>query len=408
MSGADRPILIAGAGIGGLAAALALAEIGISVEILEKRRDVVETGAGIQIGPNGTRLLIKLGVADRLAASIAVPDAIIARSGITGRTIAELPLGQWIAERHGAPYWTTHRQDLHRALLTAVAASPRIVVTRGFELASLRESADTIAAIAIDGRTVNGRGLLGADGVWSKVRDHIAPGATPRDVGKSAARTVLAMEHVPAGLGGNVTGLWLSPASHLVHYPIRQGRDMALVLIVEDAAHDQAGDRYWDRDVPPGWIEARTTSLTPLARELLAECRDWQRWSLVSGAHLPSWSHRRATLLGDAAHPILPFLAQGAAMALEDAAVLADCLGRARLDVPRAFDKYQRERIARTRRVADAARRNGQIYHLSGIPAAARDFAMGRAGGARLMASYDWLYGWQPPVTGSRGSPTST
>jgi salicylate hydroxylase len=390
---AGLPMLIAGGGIGGLAAALAIAETGLRVQVLERRDTAHEAGAGIQIGPNGTSILQMLGVAPRLVPLVGQPSSIIARDGRTGAALAELPLGRWIEERHGAPYWTALRQDLHGALLDAALAHPRISVVRGFEIDDITEAPERVEATSTDGRAHVGRGLIGADGVWSTIRRKTFSVEDPKFTGRSAVRALLPIDKAPSALRGASTGLWLSPGSHLVHYPVRSGRDIAIVLIVGDDTREDG----WSRDVLPGWIAAHTHGLAPLAADLLNGVRGWQRWSLVAAPPLRRWSAGRVTLLGDAAHPMLPFLAQGAVMALEDAVVLARSLAATRGDAPQAFEAYERQRSARTRRVVAAAARNGQIYHLSGLAAEARNFTMRSLGGPRLMSSYDWLYRWRGP-----------
>lgn len=401
MSETAGTVRVAGAGIGGLAAALALARHGWAVSILEQRTALAEAGAGIQIGPNGVRLLEELGIAASLAPAVAEPTAIVVRDGATARPIVELPLGAWISRRHGAPYWTTHRQDLHRALLTRAMAVPRITITSGFEVCDVTTLASHATAIAADGRTLSGAAVVAADGLWSAVRRHVAPLSGLRPIGKAAVRTVIPTASLPAGLADEATGLWLAPGAHLVHYPIRRGAETAIILVLDDATSatgtDGALRREWQREVPEGWIEAHTRSLSPLARAVLAAGRDWRRWSLHATGALPEWARGRIALLGDAAHPVLPFLAQGAVLALEDAVVLAHCLGPPGGDVARGLKSYEHKRRLRAGRVAAAAARNGRVYHLAGPAALVRDLVMRMAGGERLMAGYDWLYGWRPP-----------
>jgi salicylate hydroxylase len=385
-------ILIAGAGIAGLATALALAQRGYASDLLEVRAEPTEAGAGIQIGPNGVRCLQSLGVADSLRPAVAEPDQIIVRSGVSGAAIADIPLGRWIADRHGQPYWTAHRQDLHRALLDAARAEPRITIAWGQSPDTIIPSEEGVVVTAADGRSWQADGLIGADGIWSRVRAYLSPVNTLRFVGKCAARTVIPSDALPADVRTTSVGLWLAAGAHLVHYPIRNGREIAVVLITDDAS----ADRDWVRAVEPGWIETAGRDLAAPARAVLAAGRDWRSWSLAEGQGLARWSRGRVTLAGDAAHPVLPFLAQGAVMALEDALVLAECVAATGEDIAAAFEAYERVRITRTAHLAAVARRNGRLYHLAGLPAAVRDLGMRALGGRRLIAGYDWLYGWRP------------
>lgn len=385
-------LLISGAGIAGLATALALAQRGYASDILEARAEPSEAGAGIQIGPNGVRCLEALGINDRLRPLIHAPDGISVRSGVSGALITEIPLGRWIAERHGQPYWTAHRQDLHRALLDAALVESRITITWSQSPDTITPTAEGVTVTAADGRSWQADGLVGADGIWSAVRAYLSPVNPLRFVGKSAARTVIPADVFPDDVETCSVGLWLAAGAHLVHYPIRGGREIAVVLITDDAS----ADRDWVREVPAVAIETAGRDLAPAARAVLAVGRDWRRWSLAEGQGLARWSRGRVTLAGDAAHPVLPFLAQGAVMALEDALVLAECVAATGEDIATAFEAYERARIARTVRVAAAARRNGQIYHLAGLAAAIRDVGMRTFGGRRLIADYDWLYGWRP------------
>jgi 2-polyprenyl-6-methoxyphenol hydroxylase-like FAD-dependent oxidoreductase len=389
-TGGTEPVLIAGGGIGGLAAAIALARCGIASHVLERRPTFHEEGAGIQIGPNGMRILERLGVARALRAHVGVPEAIRVRDGASGAELARLPLGRWIEKRHGAPYWVAQRRDLHAALLQVARAESRIALSMGFAVAEVAANADRVAVADGSGHAWTGRALIAADGLWSAVRPRIFLTEAPRFAGRSAARCVLPLGLLAPELTRQETGLWLFPDAHVVHYPVSGGTELAVVVIVQDE-HD---DEDWSAPVPPAWVEQRLPACAPPLRELVATARTWRKWALHTLPVPQSWTRGPIALLGDAAHPVVPFLAQGGVLALEDAVVLADAL-KGQDDVAWALKWYERRRRPRALRVADASRRNGAIYHLSGGLALARNLTLRMLPPQRLMARYDWLYGWR-------------
>lgn len=387
------PVLIAGGGIGGLATALALARRGIASTVLERRHLYGEDGAGIQIGPNGTRILEALGVGTFLAARAAVPDELRILDAATARPLAAFPLGRWIAERHGAPYWVAHRRDLHSALISAAARQSLIEIKMGFEVASVRNDTNAAAAVSSEGDACQGDVLIAADGVWSRLRDGAFSGGPLSPTGKCAVRAVLPIGDVPEPLRRNDVHLWLGPRVHVVHYPVSAGEKVALVAIFEDR---EVADG-WGTTCEASWVAARTGGFAPLLRDLLARPAQWRSWSLMELCGRPRFAAGRMALLGDAAHPILPFFAQGGVMALEDAAVVADCLAADPRHPVRALARYERLRKPRVQRVARASRMNGRIYHLGGLAGEARDFAFARIPPERFMRRFDWLYGWTAP-----------
>lgn len=394
------PILIAGGGIGGLATALALARRGIASHVLESRPAFAAEGAGIQIGPNGTRILTELGLAEALSPHVARPASIRVLAGETARSIVELPLGPWIAARHGSPYWVAHRSDLHRALLSNAEASPLITITLNAAACKLGRTANGVAVEmrssgsapttpALSG--AEGRGLIAADGLWSDFRSTMFDVAPPRFDNRSAARAIVSTCDAPPSLRAETTFVWLAPGAHVVHYPVRGGREIAVVVI----ATATEANRDWSQSLTAARVLDRTRTFNPQLNRLLEAAAGWRSWSLHTLPPPKRISDGLVALLGDAAHPILPFLAQGGVMALEDAAVIARELAASPGDVASAFARYQRARLSRIARVAHASRRNGQMFHLGGGLAIARNTAMRALGGASIMAAYDWLYGWQ-------------
>ena len=395
---AAGPILIAGGGIGGLALALALARTGRSATVLEQREQFATEGAGIQLGPNGVRVLERLGLAAALRPLVGEPEALRVHDGCSGRPLATLPLGHWIATRHGAPYWAAHRGDLHGALLAAASAEPRITLRTGFALASFDERGESVAVRSGTGETVEGCALVGADGLWSRVREVVCPTHSPEFVGASATRTVL--EAKEAGrLAAPAVGLWLTPGVHVVHYPVRRGCEVAVVVI---AAEDWQG-REWDAAADRGTLLAHLAGFHRSLTDVLASVTEWRKWSLYRLAPLPRWSAGRVAVMGDAAHPMLPYLAQGGVLALEDALVLANCLSVHAGEETGAFGAFEASRRKRAGRVQALSRRQGRIYHLPPPLSWVRDAGLRLIPGAWLMASYDWLYGWQADVESLHG-----
>jgi salicylate hydroxylase len=384
-------ILIAGAGIAGLATALALARTGRAVTLLEKRAESSEEGAGIQIGPNGMRILQALGVTPFLEGKIAWPESIRVMDGLTGKLLTSLPLGRDIATRHGAPYGVLHRGDLHDAIRSAVASMPAVTIRYEANVIAARSSSESVTVELAGGETIECDLLIGADGIWSTLRRTVM-GAPPLTfTGKCAIRTVLSNDAVPPGISTADTTIWLRPAAHVVHYPVRAGRELAIVAIFDDRALGE----IWSQPVDPALISERARSFPPTLRTLLQQPAQWRQWSLYKSAAPFPWIGKRVVLVGDAAHPPLPFLAQGGVMALEDAIILAELLRTvAAADMPARLLDFERIRRPRTTRVMEASARNGRAYHLDGLMRRARNAVLAATPPHLFMQQYDWLYGW--------------
>jgi salicylate hydroxylase len=380
--------LIAGGGIGGLAAAIALARQGMPCEILERSHFAEETGAGIQLGPNATRALRALGVLDTIGGAFR-PDSIVIHDGVTGAKLAAMPLGAAAEQRYGAPYLTLRRADLHAGLRAALASQRHAELRTGFDLSAIEaQGGDGVVARATDGSAAKGACLIGADGIWSALRSRISPGANLRFAGATAWRTQIARATLPARFAEPVVGLWIGPRTHLVHYPVGGGDDLNVVAVTAGGTGRQ------------GWSEPREAasllaSFAPWAKDvksLLERAEAWRGWSLYRLAGLERWSAGPLTLLGDAAHPVLPYLAQGAALAIEDGLALAACLARAPGDPASSFRNYEDQRRPRVTRVQRASRSFGVLYHLGGPLAAARNFILARQREETALRRFDWLY----------------
>jgi salicylate hydroxylase len=391
MSGTNEPVVIAGGGIGGLSAALALAKQGIASRVLERRAEFSEAGAGIQLGPNASRLLCELGAGQALEPSVALPEALTVHDGVSGRDLTRLPLGTWIAGRHGAPYWTVHRQDLHAALLETARREPLIAIQTEAAVTVFDDHAGGVTATLASGETVHGRALIAADGLWSNLRAQVTPTGPLMPAGKCAYRGVIARTQMPPELSADDVHIWLSPGAHVVHYPVRAGREIALVAVLDDPTE---GDS-WSLAAPQSWVQDRAGRYPPDLKAILGAVGEWRMWSLQKVAPLASWVKGHVALLGDAAHPIFPFLAQGGVLAIEDACTLAKCLSIDKGSVAQKLAAYAAQRMPRAARVVEASSRNGRIYHLNGPMALARNAVLRATPAAQLMKGYDWLYGFR-------------
>lgn len=390
----SRPVLIAGGGIAGLSCAIALADCGIASLILERSALASEAGAGIQIGPNGVRALRLLGIADDVNEVAGHPTAIHIRDARSARTLATLPLGPAIEARLGAPYWTAHRADLHAALSHRAQSLAHVRLASSFDVASVEATATGVKVQSASGQIVTGHALIGADGIGSRVRNYVAQAANPKPLQRRAYRSIVAGPAIPAAIDPTATGLWLTGGAHIVHYPVRAGGELAIVVILSDANASQGWSQQEDRDA----LLAKVAHLNSSLRDLIAAAPQWRSWALADQPPLERWANGRVVLVGDAAHPVLPFLAQGGVLALEDAVTLAPLLAQHRADPATAFQTFEKLRRKRALRVYAASRTNGTIYHLRGPAALARNVALQALSGPQLLSRYDWLYGWQPPA----------
>ncbi|HZS63921.1 MAG TPA: FAD-dependent monooxygenase [Xanthobacteraceae bacterium] len=390
----SRTILVAGAGLGGLTAALALAKRGFRAEVFEQSTRLEEIGAGIQLSPNAMHVLLALGLEEALRPHVVSAECISVRKGSSGRELARVPLGLYAERRYGAPYWMIHRSDLQKVLIEAARANPDISVQLGSKVRDFAVHANGVTAqvqAGYDADEKRGIALVAADGLWSALRRRLGHLAPPRFARRTAWRATVAADAVPYRFTEPCVDLWLGRHAHLVHYPVKAGREINIVAIVRD----EAGEPGWSREGARKEIVSRFRRGWAIdARNMVATPEQWSRWALYDCAPLDHWGEGPVTLLGDAAHAMLPFLAQGAAMAIEDAIVLAESLAALPDDPARAMRHYEGLRRDRTARAQREARRNGRRYHASGIEAALRNLALRGFGGKALLWRYRWLYGW--------------
>src|SRR5689334_13226307 len=374
-NGQDLPFLVAGGGIGGLVTAYALASKGFPVRVFEQAPEFKELGAGIQLGPNVFRALERIGLKADMLTDAWIPEKLQMRDALTGEEITTVPLGEPFVARFKQPYAVTHRADIHGVYLKACQGSNLISLENSRRVDDFTDHGHRVTIRLKNGEEAEGRALIGCDGA-------------PRISGHIAYRAVLKREEVPDELWRPDMMLWVGPKTHFVHYPLRRGQLYNLVAVFHS-------DRYvegWNAEGAKDELFARFAGQRPEVLRLLERIETWRMWVLCDREPIKEWTKGRVTLLGDAAHPMLQYLAQGACMATEDAVCLAEKVAAAPDDVPGAFHAYQQQRYLRTGRVQIMARVYGEFYHARGVAAELRYAALH---GRTAQESYDgmaWLY----------------
>jgi len=394
------PIIIAGGGIGGLAAALGLARKGYRSIVLEKAPQLGEIGAGIQLGPNAFHAFDYLGVGDMARRMAVYIDSLRFMDAMTGEEVTRIPLDDTFRTRFENPYAVVHRGELFGVFLRACKENPLIELCVGSEVKTYDQDGSSVTAFLANGETVVGRALIGADGLWSNIRRKLVGDGAPRVSGHTTYRSVIPIEEMPEDLRWNAATLWAGPKCHIVHYPLSGWKTFNLVVTYHnDAAEPVAALPVTKEEVAKGFAH-----VAPVARQVIERGKDWKLWVLCDRDPVSNWVDERVALLGDAAHPMLQYFAQGACMAMEDAVCLSAELEGNEVSIESALLAYNSKRALRTARVQLQSREIGQhIYHPSGAHARLRNAMMSAKTADDWYDSVAWLYG----TTGLEGAVSS-
>lgn len=381
---ADQKALIVGAGIGGLTASLCLARCGFEVEVYEQADVIGEVGAGLQLSPNSSRVMHYLGLEPAIAAAAFLPQAAEIRHWKSGKLLSSTPFGDSALARYGAPYYHIHRADLIAALLQVASEHAKIQINTATKIQGFEEIPNGVV-LACNGRQVRGDMLIGADGIHSVIRSELFGEDESQFTGNVAWRGLVRAEKIPDGRIPPVAGLWWGPRKHFVHYYVRNKELINCVCVVEKSGWEveswvEQGNLQELQEDFAGWDDTITSLIAAMEPD---ECF---KWALYDRAPMASWGKGCVSLLGDACHATLPFLAQGAAMAIEDAVVLSASVEKEGIES--GLRRYETLRMPRTARIQDASRRNSRIFHMSGIKSWARDLVTGVAADNVL----DWIY----------------
>ena len=391
----DEQVLIVGGGIGGLTAALALARQGIRSQVIEQAAAFKEIGAGIQLGPNVFRMFERLGLIEPISALAVFPENLVMLDSISGEEVTRIPLGDAFRRKFHYPYALIHRADLHNVLLEHCRKSNLIRLDAAQKVVDLAETSGVITAKTANGKDYRCAALIGADGLWSTIREFVVGDGKPKPAGHIAYRAVLPTMEIPEQYRWRNMTLWAGEKVHFVLYPLRTGELYNLVAVFHSNRYEEGWDSFGD----PAELHERFAATCAPVRMLLAKIESWRMWVLCDRPPVKDWSRGRVTLLGDAAHPMLQYLAQGACMAVEDAVCLADKAVEMNGDYAKAFRAYQAARYLRTGRVQIMARVYGEFYHAGGVAKELRNLMLGSRTPDDAMTGLDWLYGEQTELT---------
>ena len=389
-SSAESRVLVAGGGIGGIAAALALVRQGFAVRVLEQAPELGEIGAGIQLGPNGFAAFDALGIGEIARAKAVYTDEMVMHDALDETLVGRIPTGEAFRKRFGNPYAVIHRADVHGSLLEGAKASDRIEVATSTQVQRIEQDDTGVTVFDARGNRHRGVALIGADGVKSAVRRQYV-GDEARVSGHVVYRAVVDRADFPKNLQWNAASIWVGPNCHLVHYPLRGGEQYNVVVTFHSREQEEWSVREGSREEVQSYFEG----ICPRARQLIDLPKDWKRWATADREPIGQWNFGRATLLGDAAHPTLQYLAQGACMAMEDAVTLGEALRVHDNDFAKAFEHYQRSRVARTARIVLSAREMGRIFHAKGVERLVRNGLWTGRSPERFYDAMEWLYGWR-------------
>ena len=387
----DLPVIVAGGGIGGLAAALALVRQGFQVTVLEQSPQIGEIGAGIQLGPNAFHAFDALGVGEVARSRAVYTEAMVMHDAIDESLVGRIDTGAAFRQRFGNPYAVIHRADVHGALLEGAQATGRVQfhTSTRIERVEQDEAAGTVSGIDQNGRRWTGQALIGADGGKSVVRQQYV-NDPPRVTGHVVYRAVVDKADFPADLQWNAASLWAGPKCHLVHYPLRGGEQYNVVVTF----HSRETETWGVTDGSKAEVESYFQGICPRARQLIELPKSWRRWATADREPIGTWVFGRTTILGDAAHPTTQYMAQGACMALEDAVTLGEALRVTGKDWPAALALYQANRVTRTARIVLSGREMGRLYHAAGVERLVRNSLWKGRSQSQFQDAVAWLYGW--------------
>ena len=382
-------VLVAGGGIGGLAAALALVRQGFGVKVLEQAPEIGEIGAGMQLGPNAFHAFDALGVGDKARSGAVFTDYLVMHDAIDEYQVGKIPTGETFRRRFGNPYAVIHRVDAHLSLLEGARETGKVEFLTSTRVERVEQDDDGVTAHDQNGNAHRGIALIGADGVKSAVRAQYV-NDPPRVTGHVVYRSVVDRKNFPKDLQWNAASVWVGPNCHLVHYPLRGGEQYNVVVTF----HSRNKEEWGVTEGSPEEVQSYFQDICPKARQLIDLPKSWKRWATADREPIGQWSFGRVTLLGDAAHPTTQYMAQGACMALEDAVTLGEALRVNGNDFVKAFDLYQSSRVARTARIVLSGREMGRIYHARGVERLVRNELWKGRTPERFYDALEWLYGW--------------
>jgi len=389
MAAHKHSVLIAGGGIGGIAAALALVRQGYRVQVFEQAPEIGEIGAGIQLGPNAFHAFDALGVGEKMRSRAVYTDFMVMHDALDGYQVGKIPTDEKFRQRFGNPYAVIHRADVHLSLLEGAQETGEVEIFTSTRIDRIEQSDAGVSVFDQNGRRFDGVALIGADGVKSAVRQQYV-GDPARVTGHVVYRAVVDKNEFPDELKWNAASIWVGPNCHLVHYPLRGGEQYNVVVTFHSRQQEQWGVTEGSKEEVQSYFQG----ILPKARQLIDLPKSWKRWATADREPIGQWTFGRVTLLGDAAHPTTQYMAQGACMALEDAVTLGQALQASGHDWQRALNLYQHSRIARTARIVLSGREMGRIYHAKGVERLVRnDLWRGRTP-ERFYDAVQWLYGW--------------
>ncbi|MBJ9984674.1 3-hydroxybenzoate 6-monooxygenase [Acinetobacter sp. S40] len=385
----QQPILIAGGGIGGFAAALALAKQGFKVQVFEQAPEIGEIGAGIQLGPNAFHAFDALGIGEIARGKAVYTDYMVMHDALDEYQIGKIPTDEKFRERFGNPYAVIHRADIHGSLVEGAKNYGNLEIITNCQIKKVEQDDSTVTITDQNGKQYQGQALIGADGVKSIVRETFV-GDPALVTGHVVYRAVVPENEFPEDLKWNAASIWVGPNCHLVHYPLRGGKEYNVVVTFHSREHEQWGVTDGSKEEVLSYFQ----EICPKARQLIELPKSWRRWATADREPIDTWTFGRVTLLGDAAHPTTQYMAQGACMAMEDAVTLGEALRSTNNDILQAFDIYQKARVARTARIVLSSREMGKIYHAAGVKRLVRNDLWRNRPTERFYDAMEWLYGW--------------